>query len=307
MRALPYATLKNATYLNFDANSKDFRVTCVENNDVITKTLFFSAVIASMITTLTSAWSAQFPGIFNAFSPPPQLPFRSFFQDAVLSPRYYVHPNHHQQPFRQSLSLYQQPPFTSVLPTFHLPTPPAHSVVQTTNVHHHHVFYYFYVPTSDGESQRTFRRGVPSGAGVQQRTRQHCDHQSDGPVYPSSPPADGPVFPSPPMADSPAYPSPPPTNGPVYLPPPPATTTTLPPTPPTPPPPSQVPCDDTIVVENVDYYPFSRTSMGAVKNSSEKTPSTVAATKRNAQPQQIHRSNDKSNFVLANYLLPPDK
>lgn len=173
----------------------------------------------------------------------------------------------HEQQFRQPLQFYQPPPATR-LPA--LQTPPRQATPTDVHHHHHHVFLYYYLPVDD----ETYRAGRSGG----KVAREPCN---DHPVA-----VDG-------------YP-------PVYLPPPtpPAPTTT-------PPSPTQSPCnDDTVVVDNVNYYPFGRTPIVVsavtdlrVVNKSYGLPDLRRDhAQRNSGPE-----NKSSNFVLANYLLPPDK
>lgn len=235
--------------------------------------IFFLVITTTTVMALASAWSTQFPQFFHAFAPSPAptasplMTFRSFFQQDPL-----LQPQSRyyvpQPQFRQPSQQFYQP-----IPVSRVPTPDVH------HHHHHHVFYYYYFP-ADGEQQRIGRSGNSGGGQV---VRQPCD---DHPIA-----ADG-------------YP-------PVYLPPqlpsPPTPITTQPPSTPI-----QSPCnDDTVVVDNVNYSPFGR------------APIVVAATgttggrvvkdyngsndSRRDHVQQGHRPENKSNFILANYLLPPDK
>jgi len=99
---------------------------------------------------------------------------------------------------------------------------------------------------------------------------------------------------------------------PVYLPPPPPPPSPTPPTStqtPAPtvsvPPPLQGPCnDDTVVVDNVEYYPFSRTPIVVAPANGARDGSENGSRDNS---EQKNRHNTQPNFILANYLLPPDK
>ncbi|XP_025195440.1 uncharacterized protein LOC112594704 isoform X2 [Melanaphis sacchari] len=237
-------------------------------------------IISAMVITLATAWSGQFPQFYNTFSSPTRssIAFRPFFQEPMLSQRYFVH----QPQFRQPLELYQPltPPPTvmrqNLLPPRVLPTSLTPQEVTTTGVHHHVFHYYFYLPAK-GETSTTGRRGDNGG----QVARQPC-----GDWHPIA------------TTECP----------PVYLPPLPSPTPPViqTPTPTTPvPPPSQSPCnDDTVVVDNVEYYPLGRTPIvvtpvNGIRNGSEN--------KNRDSFEQNHVPRIQPNFILANYLLPPDK
>lgn len=253
--------------------------------------------------------------MFHAFpsppSPPPppppplQLPFRSFFQDtAPLIPRGYYHLQH-SPPFPQPLQPYRPhvPPSSPPSPPLPQPAvrlialqPPRPSIlpqashqVHTTadSVHHVHVFYYYYMPADlAGE---TFRTGRRDGGGNDRGPRKPCD---------DPPPA--PTTVCPPSYLPPPSPSPPPP--PIATPPPPPPQPQLPPT--------EAPCDDTVVVDSAEYYPFGRISapivvapVGATRDAKGNgSPDGRGAERRPSDRMPEH----KSNFILANYLLPPD-
>lgn len=238
---------------------------------------------------MASAWSMQFPQFYHTLFPTPTptptpLPLRPLFQDPLLQPRYYVHAPIQ---FRQPLQLYQPPPAAR------LPTVPSTNVLTSsppvTDVHHHHhVFHYYYNIPTGGGTQRTGRNGDRRGHVV----RQLCDD------HPAT--VDG-------------YPSP------VYIPvpspsPPPPTPTTTPPSPLAPPlcdhdnDENSDDDDDTVVVDNVDYFPFDRRLKAAATvtgDRSEKANHRSNSSRQNTQKSQGQKN--KSNFILANYLLPPDK
>lgn len=238
-----------------------------------------------MVITLGTAWSGQFPQFYHSFPSrtPPPIAFRPFYQEPFLPQRYFVH---QPQQFRQPLELYQPPTLpptmirpnlqpSRVLPTASLPS----TQVTTTGVHHHVYYYYFYLPSKD-KTPMTGRRDDNDG----RVTRQPC-----GDYRPTT------------TAECP----------PVYLPPPPPPPSPTPPTTQTPTttvsvaPPLQNPCnDDTVVVDNVDYYPFSRTPIVVAPANSARDRSENGSRENS---EQNHRHNTQPNFILANYLLPPDK
>lgn len=234
-----------------------------------------------MVITLATAWSSQFPQFYHTFPSPTRSPiaFRPFFQEPLLPQRYFMH----QPQFRQPLEIYQPPtpPPTvmrqNLLPSRVLPTSLAPHQGTATDVHHHVYYYYFYLPAK-GETPVTGRSGDDGG----QVARQPCNDFH--PVTTTGCP-------------------------PVYLPPPPSSTppTTQTPTPTTSvPPPSQDPCDDdTVVVDNVDYFPFGRTPIVvATENVVRDRPENK---NRDSLQEQNHMHKMQPNFILANYLLPPDK
>jgi len=217
---------------------------------------------------LASAWSTQFPQFFHTF-PPPAAPFRSFIgQDSpLMHSRYYTH----EQQFRQPLQLYQPIPVTR-LPAIQ---PPLSRQITPTDIHHHHhhhhVFFYYYVPIDDEANG--------SGGSGGKKAPEPCDDVNSVAI-------DG-------------YP-------PAHLPPP-----TPPTAPTTPPSPTQSPCnDDTVVVDNVNYYPFGRSPIvvSAVTNERAVNKNYGMEDSRRDNVQRSPASDNKSStFVLANYLLPPDK
>ncbi|XP_015373034.1 PREDICTED: 36.4 kDa proline-rich protein-like isoform X2 [Diuraphis noxia] len=252
-------------------------------------------IISTMVITLATAWSGQFPQFYHSVpsraSPP--MAFRQFFQEPLLPQRYFVH----QPQFRQPLEFYQPPtppptpppipPPTMMPPNQQtsrvLPTAPlASNQVTPTGVHHHVYYYYFYLPLK-GEIPMTGRTGDDDG----RVPRQPCG--DNRPIT---------------TAECP----------PVYLPPPPPSPSPIPPTPPTTQtptstvsvsPPSHSPCnDDAVVVDNVEYYPFGRTPIvvapaNSVRDGSEN------GSRDSSEHKHVH--NTQPNFILANYLLPPDK
>jgi len=249
-----------------------------------------------MAITLATAWSDQFPQLYHAFPSPMATPqiapspmaFRPFFHEPLLPPRYFVH----QPQFRQPLELYQPPtppPTAAVMrPKLQLsrvlPTPPAPRPVTTADVHHHVFYYYFYLPARDETAPTT---GLRNGGG--QSARQPC-----GDLHPITtsecPPA---VYLPPPPSPTPPTPPPTPTS----------TTTSLPP------PPPQAPCDDdTVVVDNVNYYPFGRAPIVVQEAAKSVRDGSVNTSRDGSSEQLINRGhNSQPNFILANYLLPPDK
>uniref|UniRef100_A0A2S2PL99 Uncharacterized protein n=1 Tax=Schizaphis graminum TaxID=13262 RepID=A0A2S2PL99_SCHGA len=244
-------------------------------------------IIISMVITSTTAWSGQFPQFYHTFPLPTRSPiaFRPFFQEPFPPQRYFVH----QPQFRQPLQLYQPPtpPPTvmrqNLLPSQVLPTPLASHQMTTTGVHHHVFYYYFYLPAK-GETPTTSRIGDDG----RQLARQPCGDWN--PVTTTECP---PVY-LPPLPLPPPSPTPPTIQTPTPTP----TTSVSPP--------SQSPCDDdTVVVDNVDYYPFGRTTpivvapVNGVRNGSENR------SRDGSEPNQTHKI--QPNFILANYLLPPDK
>jgi len=113
------------------------------------------------------------------------------------------------------------------------------------------------------------------------------------------------------VAGCPQRPAPTAPPQPGYLPPPSPS-----PSPPTPvaPPAARPPCDDdSVVVDNVDYFPF-RGSPATVAAASSAGATSVKDGAMTGNPrrddpvrQNVGGRESKSNFVLANYLLPPDK
>lgn len=250
--------------------------------------------------------------MFHAFpSPPPpqpQPPFRSFFQDPIpLLPRGYYHVQH--PPFPHPLQSYRpapsppppppqpavrliaiQPPRTSALP------PAQHQVHSTDSVHHVHVFYYYYVPADLAqETSRTGRRDDGNDQGPRKPCTDHPESTT--------------------TACPPSYIPPPPPPSPSPLPPPPPPAPIATPTTPPPPPssPTEPPCDDTVVVDAAEYYPYSGRAApivvaaeyqtGAARDVNGYGPRDIGRTDR--QPND-RRPEHRSNFILANYLLPPD-
>lgn len=246
---------------------------------------------------MTSAWSTQFPQIFRTFpqqllTSPPALPqFGPFFQDPVPRPRFYA-------PLQQPQ--FRHPFLDGILPVSYRPAPDAprspvlRDVRQLPPVadadephrHHHHrlhhlhhvIHYHYNVVPADV---------APAGRNPRQQ-RPPCDPVTEcrpvSAVTTTSP-------------------------RPEYLPPP-------PPSPPTPTTVAPPPCndDDSVVVDNVDYFPFGGTPI--VVRSSEESAASVGTA---GNPSRDHRgggpgqsvgggraSDDKSSFILANYLLPPD-
>lgn len=203
---------------------------------------------------------------------PPQ--FRTLFHDPALQqPRYHAH---HPAPPLFQTGPYQPQSFRHPMQSYQ-PPPPAvvrlpamHDfvVARPADVHHHHHVYHYYYVSVDGGSRTT-------AVG-----RQPCDLVTAAGCPPGQPAQHPP----------PSLPPPPPPPQ-DYLPP----MSPSPPTPTTvaPPPVAQAPCnDDTVVVDNVNYFPFGRSPIVV------KSPAT--ATDGNSRPA------NKSNFILANYLLPPD-
>eukprot|EP00102_Acyrthosiphon_pisum_P014399 XP_008184433.1 PREDICTED: extensin-like isoform X3 [Acyrthosiphon pisum] len=239
-----------------------------------------------MVIALGTAWSGQFPQFYHSFPSrtPPPIAFKPFYQEPLLPQRYFLH----QPQFRQPLELYQPPPPSPTVirpnlqPSRVLPTAPLPSnQVTPTGVHHHVYYYYFYLPSKD--ETLTGRRDDDYG----RMTRQPCgDHR------PTTTAECPPVY----------LPHPPPPPSPT----PPTSPTTQTPTPTVSvPPPLQGPCnDDTVVVDNVDYYPFSRTPIVVAQKYGARDGSENGS--RN-NSEQKHRHNTQPNFILANYLLPPDK
>ncbi|XP_022160452.1 TGF-beta-activated kinase 1 and MAP3K7-binding protein 3-like isoform X2 [Myzus persicae] len=273
-------------------------------------TFFKITVISTMVVTLATAWSGQFPQFYQTFPSrtAPPIAFRPLFQEPFQPQRYFVHQPQFRQPleqyqtqfrqpleqyqtqFRQPLEQYQPPtpPPTVIRPNMQssrvLPTAPSVSnqVTTATGVHHHVYYYYFYLPLK-GETPMTGRRGEDDA----RVTRQPCDDHH--PITTAECP---PVY----------LPPPPPPPSPT----PPTSTTTQTPTPTVSvPPQSQGPCnDDTVVVDSVDYYPFRRMPIvvapaNGVRDGSENV-------SRDSSDQK-HMLNTQPNFILANYLLPPDK
>ncbi|CAH1725020.1 unnamed protein product [Aphis gossypii] len=252
------------------------------NTMIFLKIICVLAIFSATVITLATAWSSQFPQFYHTFPSPMRSPmaFRPFFQEPLMPQRYFM-----QQPqFRQPLEVYQPPtpPPTvmrqNLLPSRVLPTALEPHQRTATDIHHHVYYYYFYLPAK-GETPVTGRSGDDGG----QVARQPCNDWH--PVTTTGCP-------------------------PVYLPPPPSSTppTTQTPTPTTSvSPPSQGPCDDdTVVVDNVDYYPFGRTAPivvateNVVRDRSENK-------NRDSVQEQNHMHKIQPNFILANYLLPPDK
>lgn len=254
----------------------------------------FSVITATTVMAMASAWSMQFPQFYHTLFPqstptPTPLPLRPLFQDPLLQPRYYVHAP---VQFRQPLQLYQPSP------TARLPTVPSTTVLTPSPVtdvhHHHHVFHYYYNVPIEGGTQRTGRNGDRRDLHV---ARQLCDDHHPVTVA--------------------GYPSP------VYIPvpsppPPPSTSTTM--TPPTLAPPlcdhdnddNDDDDDDTVVVDNVDYFPFDRRPMVmanmATGDRGNKGNQRSKNSPQNMQHTQKSRGQkNMSSFILANYLLPPDK
>ncbi|XP_025404841.1 leucine-rich repeat extensin-like protein 3 [Sipha flava] len=286
--------------------------------------LKIAIVTVTVVIAFASAWSTQFPqNMFHAFpSPPPppppppppaQPPFRSpFLQDTIpLLPRGYYHVQH--PPFTQPLQPYRPAPpppppsypqsavrLIALQPPRPLAFPPAqHQVHTADSVHHVHVFYYYYVPAD--LAQDTSRIGRKDG-GNDRGTP--CVDQPP-PTTTACPPSY--IPPPPPQSPSPLPPpSPPPASiaAPTTPPPPPP-----PPLPPQSPPsaPTEAPCDDTVVVDNVEYYPYSGRS----------APIVVAARYNSGAARDTNGNGPRDNpgsrgpehrssFILANYLLPPD-
>lgn len=257
-----------------------------------------------MVITLAMAWSSQFPQFYHAFpspTPPPPLALRQFFQEP--SQRYFVHQS---QRFRQPLELYQplpqplpqllpQPqqllnarrPKVQPPPLHVLPAPPATHRVTTTDIHHHVFYYYYYLPVGGETFGTTGRRGDDGG----QVAPQPCGNQHHHPVTTSECPH--PVYLPPPTTLPPPPPSQPPQSSPT-------TTSVSPPM-------QQAPCDDdTVIVDNVDYYPFSRSPIVVATTKSVRDGSENAS-RNSGSAQQKYRHGSQPNFILANYLLPPDK
>lgn len=249
-----------------------------------------------MVITLATAWSGQFPQFYHTFPSRASAPmeFRPFFQDPLLSQRYFVN----QPQFRQPLEMYQPltPPPTVMRPNLQpprvIPTAPlASNQVTPTDVHHHVYYYYFYLPLK-GEIPMTGRNGVDDG----RVPRQPCGDNRPTmtaecpPVYLPPPPPPPPPSPSsPPPSPTPSTP----------------TTTQNPTSIVSVSPPSQGPCnDDTVVVDNVEYYPFGRTPIVVAPENSVRDGSENGSRDR---PEQKPMYNTQPNFILANYLLPPDK
>lgn len=240
---------------------------------------------------LTSAWSTQFPQIFRTFPQPPPLPqFRPFFQDPATQPRFYMH---HQPQFRHPLhnvmtSYQPSPPAppTAGLPSLRelLPLPVASVADVHHHHHHHHVFHYYYLPA---DVVATGRNELGRNA------REPCDLVTV---------AGCPQRPVPTTSPQPGY-LPPPSPSPPTLTP--AATTVAPP-------PTQPPCnDDSVVVDNVDYFPFGRSPIvvtSSVGTTSVKGHGTAGNPHPDSRVQEnVGSQKSKANFVLANYLLPPDK
>lgn len=229
----------------------------------------FSAVTTVGIMAFTSAWSTQFRQFFHSLPPPPPPSPSPFYQNAqqhLLLPRYRVD----QPQFRQPLLQWYQPLPTTPT-TLSLRFLPSQDILSTADLHqhhyhhHHHMIYYYYL-----ESDRV--RGTP----VVGKTIK---------LVPQEPPCDGHQHP----VDIPEFP-------PEYLP-------QLPQIPPTTMSPilmTDPPCDDndTVVVDNIDYYPFGKKPI-VVRSET--------AVQNHTQQQTQNPPQNVSNFILSNYLLPPDK